>query len=143
MKKKIFIAHGHNTLAIYELKSFLERLNLHPVILFELDDLGLTIIEKFEHYAKDCCFACILLTPDDKTSKELFGNEIWRARQNVILELGWFMSYLGRRNVLIIHKGEVEIPSDILGVLYLQFKNSIFEVSEKIRLRLTGANILK
>jgi len=40
-----------------------------------------------------------------------------RARQNVIMELGWFMARLGRKRVVILHQGEVEIPSDISGVV--------------------------
>ena len=34
------------------------------------------------------------------------------------------------------------LPSDILGVLYLSFESSIFEVSEKIRQRLKGEGLI-
>jgi predicted nucleotide-binding protein len=73
---------------------------------------------------------------------DLEGDEKWRARQNVILELGWFMAKLGRHRVVILYKGSTEIPSDLLGVVYLRFQTSIFEVSEKIRQRLSGAGLL-
>jgi hypothetical protein len=73
-------------------------------------------------------------SPDSVESK-------WRARQNVILELGWFMAKLGRRRVAILYKGELEIPSDILGIVYHQFSNSIKEVGEDIRQILKTAGI--
>lgn len=141
-KPKIFIVHGHDSQAMFELKDFINSLNLEPVVLFQQDDLGLTIVEKFERYAGECVFAFVLLTPDDKPAAELVGDSKWRARQNVILELGWFMAKLGRRGVLLLHKGDVELPSDVLGVVYLPFKNSIFEVSEKIRQRLKGQGLI-
>ena len=142
MNKKVFIVHGHDSTLMFELKDFLISLNLEPVILFQQDDLGLSIIEKFEHYAPQCDFAFVLLTPDDKQANELPNNEKWRARQNVILELGWFMRKVGRAKVVLIHKGDVELPSDILGILYLKLNASIYEVSEKIRQRLVGQGML-
>jgi Predicted nucleotide-binding protein containing TIR -like domain len=138
MAQNIFIAFGHEPAAHLELARFLQQLGHRPVLLAESDDLGLTIIEKFEHYAKQCQFAFAIFSPDDKQASELSGNDRWRARQNVVLELGWFMAQLGRRRVVILHKGQVDIPSDLLGVLHLPFQKSVFEVSEKIRQRLSN-----
>ena len=44
-----------------------------------------------------------------------------RARQNVILELGYFIGKLGRGRVCALHMEGVEIPSDIHGVLYVPY----------------------
>ena len=41
-----------------------------------------------------------------------------RARQNVVLELGYFSALLGRDRVAVLYKEAVEIPSDYLGVVY-------------------------
>jgi hypothetical protein len=41
-----------------------------------------------------------------------------RARQNVIFELGFFVAKLGRGHVCLLRKGEIEIPSDLYGVIY-------------------------
>lgn len=73
---------------------------LRPVILHEQANKGRTIIEKFEQHAVPCAFAVVLLTPDDhggaaKSNAELRS----RARQNVILELGYFVGKLGRHKV--------------------------------------------
>lgn len=84
----------------------------------------------------------MLLTPDDKQAEQLTGQDKWRSRQNVILEMGWFMAKLGRERVAMLHKGSVELPSDLMGVLYLSFNTSIFEVSEKIKRRLAGCGFI-
>jgi len=140
--RKVFVVHGHDTSSMFELKDFLVSLELTPVLLFQQDDLGMTIIEKFEHYAADCVFAFVLLTPDDQPAAALEGVGKWRARQNVVLELGWFMAKVGRGGVTVLHRGDVELPSDLLGVLYLPFKISIYEVSERIRQRLSGQGLI-
>lgn len=75
-------------------------------------DKGRTVIEKFEQCA-DVGFAVVLLTGDDALE-----NGALRARQNVILELGYFIGKLGRSRVCALKKGHLEVPSDILGVLF-------------------------
>ena len=47
-----------------------------------------------------------------------------RARQNVIFELGYFLAALGRSRVCPVVRGEVELPSDYLGVLTKTFDDS-------------------
>ena len=66
----------------------------------------------------------------------------WRARQNVIMELGWFMARLGRDRVVILYSGDLEIPSDILGVVFLEFKEKIDEVADRIYQRLKGVELV-
>src|ERR1044072_8352952 len=134
--KDVFIVHGTNEAKKYELKSFLTSLGLNPIILKEQEDKGKTIIEKFEYYAPKSSFAFVLLTPDDKQDAGDKPEDKWRARQNVIMELGWFMAKLGREHVVMLHQGAIEIPSDVSGVIYLKFGASVSEVGEQIRQRL-------
>ena len=42
-----------------------------------------------------------------------------RARQNVVFELGYFMGKLGRERVCLLLKDQVELPSDIGGIVYI------------------------
>jgi predicted nucleotide-binding protein len=119
--KKVFLVHGHDNEAKETAARFLEKLGLHPIILHEQPNSGRTIIEKFEVYSGDIAFAVVLLTPDD------FGGTAStptttkpRARQNVIMELGYFIGKLGRFRVCALHKGGVELPSDYQGVLYVE-----------------------
>jgi predicted nucleotide-binding protein len=117
--RKVFVVHGRDEEAKAIVARFLDHCELEPVILHEQANNGLTIIEKFEANA-DVSFAVVLLTPDDvgalKGGEELAP----RARQNVILELGYFIGRLSRRNVCALKKGEIEIPSDFFGVSYTQ-----------------------
>jgi|SRR5450631_3529484 predicted nucleotide-binding protein len=117
-RRKVFGVHGHDEGAKQQTPRFLEKLHLEPVILGELADQGRTIIEKFEQ-SSDVSFAVVLLTPDDMASP--MGQEKSprpRARQNVILELGYFVGRLSRSRVAVLYKGSVEIPSDYHGILY-------------------------
>ncbi|MBS1525004.1 MAG: nucleotide-binding protein, partial [Bacteroidetes bacterium] len=43
----------------------------------------------------------------------------YRARQNVILELGYFFGKLGRRKVCALCSSDIELPSDISGILHI------------------------
>lgn len=113
---KIFIVHGHDNEAKAEVARFVERLGFRPIILHEQASQNRTVIEKFEANS-DVGFAVVLLTPDDEGSKK--GQPAKpRARQNVVLELGYFVGRLGREKVCALRRGEVEIPSDFNGVVY-------------------------
>lgn len=119
---KIFIVHGHNEEMKQSSARFLEKIDLKPIILHEQPNKGRTIIEKFSDYS-DVSFAIILISADDiaYAKNDKIENANFRARQNVILELGFFLGKIGRENVVVIYEdGEkIEIPSDYQGVLYV------------------------
>lgn len=121
---RVFIVHGHDELAKQVVARFISQLKLEPIILHEQPNRGKTIIEKIEaHTVVD--FAIVLLTPDDvgfpADKPELKKN---RARQNVILELGLFIGALGRDRVCALYKGDIEIPSDYDGVLFVKMDDA-------------------
>ncbi|UVM59114.1 nucleotide-binding protein [Pseudomonas sp. B21-010] len=116
---KVFIVHGHDDGAKHMLARFLDRLGLESIVLQEQPDRGQTIIEKFER-SSDVGYAVVLLTPDDMGSAVKEDAPSARARQNVIFELGYFAGKLGRGRVCLLRKGEVEIPSDLFGVVYTE-----------------------
>jgi predicted nucleotide-binding protein len=115
MSRNIFIVHGHAGIE-QAVARFITQIGLEPIILHEQPNQGRTIIEKFESYS-DVRFAVILLTPDDVGGPR-DGEQNPRARQNVILELGYFIGKLGRERVCALLQGSVELPSDILGVVW-------------------------
>ncbi len=85
----------------------------------ERPDAGRTIIEKFEQESEHVGFALILLTPDDLAIDPATPDRTAeRARQNVIFELGYFVGRLGRGRVCLLRKGNIEMPSDLQGVIY-------------------------
>lgn len=119
--RKVFIVHGHDESLRNEVALFLNRLTLTPIILHEQTGKGRTIIEKFEAHAL-VPYAVVLLTPDDVGGKD--ANDLKpRARQNVVLELGYFYGKLKREFVCCLNKG-VEIPSDSMGIEYIPYDNS-------------------
>ena len=117
---KVFIVHGHDDAARHSLARFLEKLGLQAVILQEQPNQGRTIIEKYEAVAAEVGFAVVLLTPDDMGSSSSSSVQSQRARQNVIFELGYFVGKLGRGRVCLLRKGDVEMPSDLFGVVYTE-----------------------
>jgi len=116
---KVFLVHGHDGDIKLQVAEFLERITgERSIILHEQADSSRTVIEKFEAYASEARFAIVLLTADDVGSAKGAATLSPRARQNVILELGFFFSALGRRRVVALYEQDVELPSDIAGVLY-------------------------
>ena len=140
MSRKIFIVHGHDVAAQQALARFIERLEFEAIILSERPSQGRTIIEKIEAHS-DVGFAVVLLTPDDvggKTPDTLKP----RARQNVLLELGYFMSLLGRRRVCTLAKGNLEIPTDFAGMVWTDMDDAgAWKVALARELDATGYNI--
>ena len=121
--KQVFVVYGHDKELKLEVEAFLkDDLKLEVIALDEKPNRGKTIIEKFEHYSKDAGYAVILMSPDD--TMEVDGLIYKQARQNVVLELGYFMAKLGRTNVCVVIKGKVEKPSDISGILHLPFEGN-------------------
>lgn len=128
MLSKVFVVYGHDTAARTELEAMLRRWRLEPLILDQLPNEGQTIIEKLEKATAEAKFAIVLATPDDEGHRAGHEDEkAFRARQNVVLELGMMLALLGRKNVAILMKQQdnVERPSDIQGLLYIPYKDSL------------------
>ncbi|UTH49846.1 nucleotide-binding protein [Loktanella salsilacus] len=117
---RVFIVHGHDEAPRETVARFLSTVGLDPVILHEQANKGMTIPEKLAAYA-NVGFAVVLLTPDDEGRVKDAAEMQFRARQNVILELGYFVGRLGRDRVFALLKGQIEIPSDYVGVAYTAF----------------------
>ena len=117
--RSVFVVHGHNNELREAICGFLRKIGFVPIVLHEQANQGRTIIEKFEVHA-DVGFAVIILSPDDVGGAKGEPQQP-RARQNVILELGYFIGRLGRAKVCAIKQGEMEIPTDILGVVWTPY----------------------
>ncbi len=117
----VFIVHGRDDGAKETVARFVEHLGIKPIILHEQTSRGETIIEKIERCSDDAGFAIVLITPDDVggLEGEAADERNPRPRQNVVFELGYFMGKLGRERVCALFKGEVENPSDIDGIVYI------------------------
>ena len=125
-KFRVFVVHGHDEAMKHSVARVLEQIGFEAVILHEQPGQGRTIIEKFEAYS-DVGFAIVLLSPDDEGRLRTEGDPKLalqpRARQNVILELGFFLGKLGRQNVVALYdeRANIEFPVDYEGVGYIPY----------------------
>lgn len=127
-RRKVFVVYGHDNDCRTQLEAMLRRWDLEPLILDQLPSEGQTIIEKLEKHTSEANFCVILATPDDIGYRAGHEDEkAYRARQNVVLELGMMLAKLGRRNVAILLRQQenMERPSDIQGLIYIPFKDSV------------------
>lgn len=129
---KVFIVHGHDGELKEAVARVIERQGIKPVILSEQANRGATIIEKIETYS-DVKGAICLFTSDDfgKGKNELADSP--RARQNVVFEAGYFVGKLGRQNVVLISDENIELPSDLQGVVYSNKSEWKFQVLKELK----------
>jgi predicted nucleotide-binding protein len=167
LSKNIFIVHGRDHEPMKELKAMLYEFGLDPIVLHEQPSGSRTIVEQLEKHS-DVGYAFVILTPDDvgclsdefnmnvaiflevckdsqkanqatEQFKEIIRTLQTRARQNVVLEFGYFIGLLTRDRVCCLLKGNVEKPSDMDGIVYLSFRNSVEEIRLKIMKELNKA----
>jgi predicted nucleotide-binding protein len=119
LSSKVFIVHGHDAEARETVARYIGSIGFEPIILHEQANRGRTVIEKVEAHS-DAGFAIVLLTPDDVGRAKADIDLEPRARQNVLLELGYFIAKLGRDRVCALKRGEVVIPSDFAGVVWTE-----------------------
>jgi len=124
-----------------ELARFAEKkYPIDAILLEEEAHRGRTLIEKLEDYS-GVDYAFITLTPDDVGA--LKGERLQdRGRQNVIFELGQFIGKIGRKNVCLFIKGDVEIPSDLRGIGYYSYTNVIKECFSDVEKELREARLI-
>jgi predicted nucleotide-binding protein len=141
----IFIVHGQNEEMKLSVARTIEKLGLNPIILHEQPNKGRTIIEKFTENS-DVLYAIVILSADDiaylRTDPPKKAK--FRARQNVVFELGFFIGKLGREKVLALHQvvDKFEIPSDYSGVIFVPYDDKgtwKFELTKE--LKAVGINV--
>lgn len=144
LARKVFVIHGHNEAKRRELEALLREFGVEPVVLVERVAGGAaTIIEKFEDHAKECCLAIALFTPDDAVQK---GDQTYlQPRPNAIFEVGWFCAQLGRKRVILLTQGEMEIEtynSNLSGVSRHVFFRNVEELHRALETELTAAGLV-
>jgi predicted nucleotide-binding protein len=136
-RPRVLLVHGHDQQALREVKSFLQT-DLRfpePVVLREMPNQGATIIEKLENYTFSIDLVFVLLTPDDCVASASTPDiKHYRARQNVIFEMGFFIGLLGRHSgrVLLLYRDQVELPSDIGGMISIDISKGIRHARQEL-----------
>jgi len=120
-------------------------MGMNPIILSQLPAAGDTLIEKLESYVGqngNVAYACVLVTPDDEGYiAGAVDQKKYRARQNVVMELGMVLASLGRKRVAILIKSTVEHPSDIAGLIYIPFAEKVAEIDKQLYQELRTAGL--
>jgi predicted nucleotide-binding protein len=118
--KAVFIVHGRGQ---YEDKvaRAIEGMGATAIILQEQLHQGSTpLLTKIGREAEKCGYAVVIYTGDDVGC--IRGEEpaglTPRARENVVLELGFFLGRLGPDKVSVLHDPAVAFPSDFGGIGY-------------------------
>lgn len=132
----VLIIHGHDRLAMLELQNLLlaKFPNVSPRLMVTQQFGALGMSEKFDRTAEDVVGAIALVTPpDDRGSVNLEdANTAARARQNVVIEIGWVWGKLGRHRCLLLKRGDVELPSDLAGADIETFNKSPSECAATV-----------
>lgn len=128
---KIFIVHGHDELK-QSVARIIEKQGIEAIILSEQANKGCTIIEKFEAYSDVSGVIC-LFTADDFGRAKKDSSDNTQARQNVVLETGYFMGKLGREHVVILADNGIEMPSDLSGVVYTDTKSWKIDLLKELK----------
>ena len=133
-KPKILIIHGHG-FDRYRLTEWLRTaLGLTNLLIMQQEfGSGRALPEKFESTAEQADGAIAVATPDDVGGVVGSLPEQLRARQNIWIEIGWIWGRLGRNKLVLLCKGNIEIPSDLQGMEYYRYSDSPLEVTEDIR----------
>jgi predicted nucleotide-binding protein len=140
---KVFIIHGHAEEKWRELRTLLEerfKLKDRVVVLREEASQSKTVIEKFEEFANHCGYAIALVTPDDWVTKP--EAQYSQARPNVLFEVGWFYGRFGPRRLLILKRKGTPLPSDLGGVVAIEFNEAVKECAVDIQDELCAAGVI-
>ncbi|MEB3261076.1 MAG: nucleotide-binding protein [Cyanobacteriota bacterium] len=126
-EKKVFIVHGRDKQHREELEKILRKEDLDPVVIQSMARTGSDLLGFLEDKIRNCLAGFILLTPDDEGRLYQYGQELrQRARQNVIFEAGYLTALFRDTNrICFLKKGDLEIPSDLSGLLMETFAETL------------------
>jgi len=105
---KAFIAHGGDSPALRNLKSFLEALGVQPLVVEEQPSEGRSVSENVDWYARQADCAIILATKGDIDGKT--GSFI--PRGNVLMEIGKLQQIFKDRIIYLLQAG-TKFPTNI------------------------------
>lgn len=127
---RAFVVHGHDKELLDEVVELVKAVGMNAVISMDLANQGKTIIEKIEASSNVDC-AIVLYTPCDIGAKKGSPLMQQRARQNVVFEHGYLLAKLGRDRVFSVTRGELELPSDLAGLLHISTNDSHWKTKLK------------
>lgn len=138
--KQVFIVHGRKESIRNELVKFLEKMGIRSVVIQAKARTGGDLLSTIEDQINSCMAGFILLTPDDEGRLYEYGQQLkQRSRQNVIFEAGFLTALFRKsRRVCFVKDGDLEIPSDLNGLLMETYTGVLDEKRIKSVLELWG-----
>jgi len=132
VNSSVFVVHGHDLDARNLICHYLVELDVEPVVLAKARGSSQFLLQKFFEVSNRASFAVVIVSADDfgapltQYDSPGVGDRAlqFRARQNVILELGFFYGRLGWENVFVLQKPaprvfpNFERPSDLDGAVF-------------------------
>lgn len=113
---RVFISHGTSKEWL-EVQQYLEKdVKIATLELAQQPNLGRTVLEKLYQESRNCNSAVIVMSGDDIDSDGTI-----KARENVLHEIGFFQGRYGLNRIILMHEEDVNIPSNIHGVVYTPF----------------------
>ena len=154
-ERSVFVVHGHDADGLTEVEDFLKANEVEAVVLTRLAGDDQSLFQRFMRFGTKANFAIVVMSADDFGASRMqyeadgVGERAlqFRARQNVILELGFFYGRLGWENVFVLYKApdrvfpNFERPSDLDGVVFHSMTNGS-AWQEPLTERLTTARII-
>ena len=127
--KQVFIVHGRKEKIRKELVNFLNEMGIGSVVIQAKARTGGDLLSTIEDQINSCMAGFILLTPDDEGRLYEYGQQPrLRPRQNVIFEAGFLTALFRKtRRVCFVKEGELEIPSDLNGLLMENYTGNLDE----------------
>ena len=138
----IFLIHGHDLARREVVRRFLETVTHKTVIILEdQPNRGLDVLGKLLDGAVTAGFAVVLLTADDDGRRRGVRDWKGRARQNVVFEFGLFIGLLGRGRVSALYEWQVELPSDLSGIAYIEAAGEQWQLQLARELKAAGFEV--
>jgi predicted nucleotide-binding protein len=119
LNPEVFVCYAIGDPRLEAVRKFLKSQRLVMRILEDDPVRSRTIMARLPDY-RNVCYAIAIVTPTDEGCRKGERPDD-RARQNVLFEIGYFMGCLGMEKVCLIKSGNVEIPSDLSGVVINDF----------------------
>lgn len=135
LEKNVFIVHGRDEDALKDLQLLLFRYQVKPRVLANTNRGPNSILDELEVLIRTCRAGFILLTPDDegRLRSDAGATLIPRARENVIFETGLlFAKFRKFERVLLLLKEPTQLPSDLNGISYERYRQSVSEIESRL-----------
>lgn len=122
MNKDVFIVYAHKGEAIkLQVQDFIQNTLKFTPHTLDISKYTGSIWDAFVKESQICSKAIVVMTADDEIHDG--DNKYYQSRPNVFIELGYLIHKCSLDNVTIVSNGDVEMPTDISGIIHVKMDN--------------------